>query len=56
LAEVLDCLKAHDYDLPSTAQYLATSSSQLVNLLKRYPPAFELLNAQRRERGKPPLK
>jgi hypothetical protein len=51
LAEAMDTLEHFDWNLPAAAEFLGTSSSQLVKFLKQEPRAFLFLNAQRAERG-----
>ena len=51
LAELIDVLAEQEWDLSTAAERLETSSSQLVKLLKKYPPSFALLNRERILRG-----
>jgi hypothetical protein len=51
LAEGLDAIANCDWNLPIAAAGLGTSTSQLVKLLKKYPPAFSMLNEERKLRG-----
>jgi RF-1 domain len=51
LAELIGILKHCDWNLSEAAKLLESSSSQLVKLLKKCPPAFKLLNEERRSRG-----
>ncbi len=51
LAEVLDQLWQSDCDLLATSKHFAVSSSQLVNLLRSYPPALLAVNARRNALG-----
>ncbi|MEX0824768.1 MAG: peptide chain release factor-like protein [Pirellulaceae bacterium] len=48
IALLLDELVAKEYDLASVAKEWRTSSSQIVRLLRSYPPALDLLNRLRR--------
>ena len=56
LAEALDALAAHGFELSAVATALSCTSSQLVKLLKDEPRAFALLNRERIERGLPRLR
>jgi hypothetical protein len=56
LAEALDHIAAADWDEAATAMTLGVSRTQLVNLLRHEPAAFALLNRQRAERDRPPLR
>jgi hypothetical protein len=56
LAEALDHIAANDWDEAAAAVTLGVSRTQLVNLLRHEPAAFALLNRQRAERGRPPLR
>ncbi len=56
LAEALDALATHDFDLSAAATALNCTSSQLVKLLKDEPRAFALLNRERTARELPRLK
>ncbi|MBA3313747.1 MAG: peptide chain release factor-like protein [Planctomycetota bacterium] len=56
LAEALDVLAAHQWDLASAAERLQVSASQLAKLLKTEPKAFKRLNDERMARGAAPLK
>jgi RF-1 domain len=51
LAELINSLCRWDWDISQTAIALGTSTSQLVKLLKRFPPAFTRLNTERAQRG-----
>jgi len=55
LAEALDVLDRCGYVPTTAAEHLGITASQLIRLLRRYPPALQLLNAQRQAIGKPPL-
>ncbi len=55
LAEVIGVLCRCEWSVSSAATMLGTSSSQLVKLLKKYPPAFAMLNQERKSRGQRPL-
>lgn len=56
LAEALDRLAALDWDLSAAAAQLDVSATQLVKLLQTEPRAFQLLNAERANRGLGALK
>jgi len=56
LAELLDCCTANHMELPPTAAYLGTSSSQLIRMLKQHPAAWTLFNQKRTEIGLPGLR
>jgi len=51
LAEALDVIELHDYDVPSAASHLAVSTSQLVRLLKLVPQALQQVNQRRADLG-----
>ena len=55
LAELIDALSSCDWNLSMAASSLETSSSQIVKVLKKYPPAFSLLNQERKLRGQKSL-
>ncbi|HUP77260.1 MAG TPA: peptide chain release factor-like protein [Pirellula sp.] len=55
LAEIIGILSECDWSTGRAATILGTTSSQLVKLLKKAPPAFELLNRERKARGQRPL-
>ncbi len=44
IAELLDWLRACDFELSKAGNHLGISSSRIVQTLKRYPPAFDVLN------------
>jgi hypothetical protein len=56
LAEALDHIAAADWDEAAAATTLGVSRTQLVNLLRHEPAAFTLLNRERSERNRPPLR
>ncbi len=56
LAEALNHLATCNFDVSQAAQRLRLNATQLVNLLKKHPPAFVLLNEQRAQIGLRPLK
>ena len=56
LAEAFDTIEAADFDLPTAAERLRCTASQLVKLLAQEPAALVRLNSQRAERGLRPLK
>ncbi|MFK7737860.1 MAG: peptide chain release factor-like protein [Pirellulaceae bacterium] len=51
LAEALDVIASREFDLASAAKPLKISSSQLVKLLGKHPPALRMVNEQRKQRG-----
>ena len=51
LAEALDCLLAVEFDLPSAAERLSCTASQILKLLKVESPAWELFHRERAARG-----
>ncbi len=51
LSELVDCLHSVDYVPTDAAQQLNVSASQLVKLLRSYPPALTYVNAQRQSLG-----
>jgi hypothetical protein len=51
LAEALDRLAAHDWDVAAAAQVLGISATQLVKLLRLEPAALAQLNAMRAAHG-----
>jgi len=55
LAEIVGFLSISDWNVSDVAVVLGTSSSQLVKLLKKHPPAFALLNQERKVRSQRPL-
>ncbi len=55
IAEALDVLNAHQFVTNHAAETLGITTSQLVKLLKLYPPALAQLNEARRRSGKRPL-
>lgn len=56
LAEALDVLSTHEWNTRTAADHLGCSSSQLVRLLRRWPPSLELVNRQREIGGEHRLK
>jgi hypothetical protein len=55
LAEALDHLASMEWRVPEASERLGISSTQLVKLLKKHPPALQLLNQQRQMLGLVPL-
>ena len=55
LAEIIGFMSISDWNISDVAAMLATSSSQLVKMLKKHPPAFVLFNQERKSRGQRPL-
>jgi protein subunit release factor B len=51
LAEAVNQLASCDFDHRAAAERLGVSATQLAHLLKKYPPAFALLNDERARRG-----
>ncbi len=56
LAEALDVLDAHAYEIAPAARWLGVTTSQLLKLLARSPLAWQHIQRQRQARGRPPLK
>jgi len=56
LAEALDCINAHRWDIAKSAGTLGISMSQLTKLLRHHPAAFERVNQVREEMGIPKLR
>ena len=56
LAEVLDVLEVHGYDIKATAGHFDCTATQLVRLLQESPTAIARLNDQRRKAGKRPYR
>lgn len=56
LAEALDCIGAHAWDVKAAAEQLGCSTSQLVRFLQGEPRALAQVNRMRRERGLGALK
>ncbi|MFW6060246.1 MAG: peptide chain release factor family protein [Phycisphaeraceae bacterium] len=55
LAEALDVIAAHGYDLARAAKILGVTPSQLIKLLKLEPAAHHHVNTQRQQRHLKPL-
>jgi hypothetical protein len=55
LAEALDAIAAHEYDVAAAAEQLYVSTSQLTRFVKREPAAWTSVNDERRQRGLRPL-
>lgn len=51
LAECMDVLSSQNFDLSGTAKQLGVTSSQIIKLLKKHPPAFLAVNEARRGLG-----
>lgn len=51
LAEALDILSAMKFDPCPAADLLGVTTSQLIKLIARHPPAMTYVNAQRQARG-----
>lgn len=56
LAEALDCIVAHQFELPVAAEKLHCSTSQLLKLLKLHFEALEYVNQERIARNLRPLR
>jgi len=56
LAEALDAIEQCSYDVPTAADVLNVSTSQLIKLLKHDRRALEHVNEERQRRGKHALK
>ena len=51
LAEAMDCIFCHHFEIGNAADFLGVSTSQLIKLLKLYRPAFERINLERQKIG-----
>lgn len=56
VAEVLDWLAIHEFQIPQTAAELGITGSQLLKFLKLWPPAFDWFNRQREVHHLPRLR
>ncbi len=56
LAEALDVIAAADFDVKAAADWLATSTTQLVKLLQLEPRAIQMVNRSRQDAGRRPLR
>lgn len=56
LAEALDCVTAHEFDLTTAAAALQVSTTQLGRFLQQSPAAWQWVNDQRRVRNLRPLR
>jgi hypothetical protein len=56
LAEALDTLQAHAFEIPRAAGLLGVSGTQLVRLFKKSPAAWVAVNKHREALGLPALK
>lgn len=56
LAEALDVLAAHKFDVPVAATELRCTASQLTKLLKQEPRGLAMINQERAITGKRPLR
>ena len=56
LAEALDVLADCDWDPRAAGEWLGCTASQVVRLVRRCRPAFEMVNRQRRQAGRHLLK
>lgn len=55
LAEALDRVAVHEFDLKNAAEYLRVSTTQLARFLQQSAWAWEWVNSQRKARGLRPL-
>ena len=55
LAEIIGFMSISNWKISEVASILGSSSSQLVKLLKKHPPAFVLFNQERKSRSQRPL-
>ncbi len=55
LAEALDAIAQCHWEISPAAQGMETTTSQMLKLLKQYPPALQALNRERQSRGLRPL-
>jgi hypothetical protein len=56
LAEALDVVHAHEFEVAAAAAQLGVSNSQLVKLLKTEHTALQQINRERQSLGLPPLR
>ena len=56
LAEALDRVAVHEFDLKIAAEYLHISTTQLARFIQQSPLAWERVNSQRQVRGLRPLR
>jgi len=56
LAEAMDVIATSRSDVSKAARCLDLSTSQLLKLLKKHPPALEQINRDRQQRGLHPMK
>lgn len=56
LAEALDRVAVHEFDLTAAAESLQVSTTQLARFLQQAPLAWQWVNAQRQTRGLRPLR
>ena len=56
LAEAMDFVWKHQFDVAATAKQIGTSTSQLIKFLKTCPAAFETINRNRQQLGMKNLK
>ena len=56
LAEALDCINSHRWDVAKSAGTLGISMSQLTKLLRHHPAALEQVNQYRQDLGLPRLR
>ena len=54
--KALDVLADRDWDPRAAGEWLGCTASQLVRLIRRCRSAFDLLNRQRQQAGRHPLK
>lgn len=56
LAEALDCVAVHEFELKYAAEHLRISTTQLARFLQQSTSAWEWVNARRKARGLRPLR
>lgn len=56
LAEALDCVQAHAFDVAAAAMQLGVSTTQLVRFFQQAPESWIALNADRQRHGLRPLR
>ena len=56
LAEAMDFVWEHQFDVAATAKNVGTSTSQLIKFLKTCPTAWEAINRLRQQQNMRPLK
>jgi hypothetical protein len=56
LAEALDAIHAHAFEVSAAAVQLAVSTTQLVRFVQQAPESWRSINAERQQRGLRPLR